>query len=277
MKTVSLTLLSMLCIANLSICMQPEQAVKSFTPAQADVFTQGARRGCIKEVRELLEAHPTIINEKDARDKRPALHRAAMGYLFDANEATNLNCYEIFQLLLEKGADKKATDRDNRTIEAFIAHKVNKYKDEMLDLVARSQVLLAALNGTLTMPVAHKIAPATPAQVFVQHARRGEFAKLKAMLAANRDLLNAQNPREKCTALHNAAKGYGIRGVQECLEIFRFLLEEGADFLMTEKKGFTVEAFINDSARKNAKVPGITTRAETLNQLIEKKKRAGAR
>ena len=38
-----------------------------------------------------------------------------MGYLFDANEDTILNCYEIFQLLLEKGIDKKATDRDNRT------------------------------------------------------------------------------------------------------------------------------------------------------------------
>ena len=53
--------------------------------------------------------------------------------------------------------------------------------------------------------------------------------RLKAMLAENRNLLNAKNPREKCTALHNCCKGYVIRGVQECLEVFRFLIEEGAD------------------------------------------------
>lgn len=272
MKIMLYTLASLVCIANISNCMQPEQAhvvTKPFTPEQVDAFTQGARRGKIAEIRKLLETVPTIINEKDARDKRPALHRAAMGHLFDANEDTILNCYEIFQLLLEKGIDKKATDRDNRTVDVFINHKLTKYKNELPDLEERSKVLLAAFEGRLTGPVAIKLTPATPEQTFVQHARRGELAKMKAMLAENRNLLNAKNPREKCTALHNSAKGYVIRGVQECLEVFKFLIEEGADISVTEKNGLNVAAYINESISKNAEVTGIAERAERLKPLLE--------
>ena len=51
------TLASLVCIANISKCMQPEQAVvkKPFTPDQADVFTQGARRGRLQKLESCLK------------------------------------------------------------------------------------------------------------------------------------------------------------------------------------------------------------------------------
>ena len=174
---------------------------------------------------------------------RTALHRAAMGYLFETDRATCLACFETFLLLLDRGASFMATDDRARRVTVLIYYQVAQNKERLPDIEERAKLLYAALQNKLTLQVNHTITPPCAEQTFVQYARRCEHGKLRALLRSNPALLNARSPRENYTALHSAAKGYLISGAEECLCNFQFLLMEGANCLIQERKGLDVAAF----------------------------------
>ena len=269
MKTLFYAFCAALCMANASICMEPEQltmrmepAKEQFTAGEAEIFTLGARYGKLEAVKNVLNSHPNIINVQDARG-RTALHRAAMGYLFETGRETALDCFEIFCILLDRDANVMIADNRARRVNVLIYYQVARNKEQLPDIEERAQLLYDALHNKLTLQVNHTITPPCSEQAFVEFARRGEFNKLKALLKSNRALLNARSPRTNYTALHSAAK-HIISGATECLYNFQFLLMEGADYLVKERHDLSVPAFIEKITKKHSHVVEIQSRAQLL-------------
>ncbi len=93
--------------------------VLSVVPAQE--LQDAAQKGELRRVRELLEKFPESINEKDSGWGRTALHWAARGVHF-----------EVMKLLVDQGADVKATDNSDITALHSVAARGHREATELL-------------------------------------------------------------------------------------------------------------------------------------------------
>ena len=85
-----------------------QSVVKSPTQQQVSDYLGAAFHGNKEEVLNFIDEYPEHINARElSRSNFTALHRAIDGLFTNGNEA----CEEIFNLLLERGADPKVTSR----------------------------------------------------------------------------------------------------------------------------------------------------------------------
>ncbi len=116
-------------------------------PTAEEQFLKDARKGNLQAVKEFLakQANPKefIDTTKDRREHRPALHRAAMGYLFGREASARQNCLEVFKYLLGLGANPLVIEENNkRNVADFIRHKSKKHGAVIAGLNDRAQELL---------------------------------------------------------------------------------------------------------------------------------------
>ena len=120
------------------------------TPTADEVFLNDARKGDLQAIMNFLAKQPNaeeyLNTTKDRRKHRPALHCAAMGYLFSHDEATRLKCLNTFLYLLVGGADPRVTeDTHQKALQAFIRAKTAKHETVIEGLEQKANVLIAVM------------------------------------------------------------------------------------------------------------------------------------
>lgn len=182
-----------------------------------DVWT-AARAGLLDVVRKHITEDARLLDAKDDNE-RTALQRAALIY------GVCDDCERVVDFILDAGAK----------VDIFTACTYG-----MLDVVRAELKRDASL-------VSQRCEGSTPLNWAVRPRRNKEASPeiCKALLAANADVLDADQYESDMTPLHHAAEW----GPKICLRLVDILLEAGADLNAKDGQGWTALKYAKDRGR----------------------------